>query len=78
MKWKTTLLATLLAIAVVSQPPQIAAQAIDEGTETEQFSSSKFWDFGLCAVSIVFAAGTGGWLLAAITCGKAATEHWTK
>ena len=26
--------------------------------------------------SLVFATGTGGWFLAAITCGRAITEHW--
>lgn len=79
MRWKSMLLATLIAITLVSQSPQVVAQAIDGDAEAvaEKIDSSKFWDYALCGVSIVFAAGTGGWLLAFFVCGKVASEHWT-
>jgi hypothetical protein len=75
-KWKSTLLATLITIALVSQPPQVVAQVDEGGAEADGFASSKFWDYTLCGASIVFATGTGGWVLAGITCGRALTEHW--
>jgi hypothetical protein len=78
MKWKSMLLATLIAIALTGQPAQVVAQAEDGGSEeVEGFGSSKFWDYALCGASIAFAAGTGGWVLAGITCGRAVTEHWS-
>jgi hypothetical protein len=78
MKWKSTLLATLVAIALVSQPVQVVALTEDGGTEElEGSGSSKFWDYALCGASIVLAAGTGGWVLAGLTCGRAVTEHWS-
>ena len=77
MRWKATLLAALLAIAPLGQPRPLAAQTIEGESETEDVDSSKFWDYALCGVSIVFASGTGGWILAGIACGKAITEHWT-
>ncbi len=78
MRWKSMLLATLIAIALVSQSPQVVAQAIEGDAEAQKIDSSKFWDYALCGASIVFAAGTGGWLVAFIVCGKVASEHWTK
>jgi hypothetical protein len=78
MRWKSILLATLIAVALVSQSPQVVAQAVEGDAQAEKIDSSKFWDYGLCGVSIVVAAGTGGWLLAFFVCGKVASEHWIK
>ena len=77
MKLKSVLLAMLITALVAFQPPRLAAQAVGDA-ETEGFDSSKFWDYAMCGASIVLAAGTGGWVIAVLVCGKAATEHWTK
>ena len=76
MRWKAVLLALLIIspLAVPTRP--VAAETADEAT-IERFDSRKFWDYASCGASIVFASGTGGWILAAVVCGKVITEHWT-
>ena len=74
---KPIMLASLLALSAASQPPQVAAQVVDDA-EGEGFDSKKFADYAACAISIGFAAGTGGWLLAGLVCYRAFTEHWSR
>lgn len=76
MRWRSILVATLIAVTVACQPPQVAAQAVDDAT-VERFDSEKFWSYAGCAASIAIGVGTGGWLLTVIACGKAATAYWT-
>ncbi len=79
MKLKSLLVATLLALAVVTQPPRLIAQELsDPEVEVEGFDTKKFWDYALCGASIALASGTGGWVFAAIVCGGVLTEYWTK
>jgi hypothetical protein len=70
-------IAALLALTLVAQPPIVAAQTDTGDAQIEQFNEKKFWDYAACAASIVFAAGTGGWVLAVMACAKAVTEHFT-
>ena len=77
MRLKPVVLAALVALAVATQPPRLIAQEVGDA-EVEGFGSSKFWDYTLCGASIVLASGTGGWVMAAIVCGKAITEHWAQ
>lgn len=78
MKWKSVVLALLIACASAIQPGPLAAQAVADDAEPERFGSAKLWDYALCGASIVFAAGTGGWVVAFLVCGRAVTEHWTR
>jgi hypothetical protein len=77
MKLKPLLLATVLTLAVATQPPRVVAQEVADPT-VDGFGSKKFWDYALCGASIALASGTGGWVFAVIVCGSVATEHWTK
>jgi len=74
---RAIVLASLLMVPAAIQPIQVSAQAV-EGVEEERFDSRKFADYAGCALSIGFAAGTGGWLLAALVCYRAFTEHWDR
>jgi len=87
MKWRSVLLAALFILAATFQPPRLVAQAVDDATvdevtvedaTVEGFDSEKFWTYAGCAASIAIGVGTGGWVLAFLTCGKAATAYWTK
>ena len=69
-------LALCIALAVAATPVPRAAQALADG-EVERFDSEKFWTYAACGASIALASGTGGWVLVAIACGKAATMYWT-
>jgi len=73
---KSIMLASLLALSAASQPLQVSAQTAD-GAKVERFDSRKFADYAACAISVGFAAGTGGWLLAGLVCYRAFTEHWS-
>ncbi len=75
MKRRLLPLMLCLALATASAPLPHAAHA--DG-EAERFNEDKFWTYAGCAASIAFAVGTGGWILVAIACGKAATAYWTK
>jgi hypothetical protein len=77
MKWKPVVLVMLITCALGIEPLRVAAQVADGDAETERIGSVKFWDYAMCGASIVFAAGTGGWVLAIIACGRAITEHST-
>jgi len=69
-------LALCLALATAITPLPQVAHAVDDAS-TEKFGSEKFWAYAGCAASIALATGTGGWILVAIACGKAATTYWT-
>lgn len=77
MRWTSSLLC-LLVIAALAGPARATAPIAREERGAQSFGADKFWDYALCGASIVFAAGTGGWVLAFIACGKAATTHWTE
>jgi hypothetical protein len=77
MRWKLVVMSVLLACLVGMQPVTVVAQTAGEDTSIEQFDSGKFLDYAMCGATIVFASGTGTWVIAAITCSKAITEHWT-
>ena len=76
MKLRSILLASLLAVSVASQPPQVSAQAVGD-TDIEGFDSNKFVDYAGCAIGVGFAVGTGAWLIAGLACYKAFSDHWT-
>jgi hypothetical protein len=78
MRWKAVLLALLIVspLAIPSRP--VAAEPTADDAAIERLDSKKFWDYAACGASIVFASGTGGWILAGLMCGKVITEHWTE
>lgn len=75
-RWKSALLVTLIAATMTMQPLVTAAQVGGDDAAAQSVDWNKFWDYGLCAASIAFASGTGGWVLAFFVCGKVAKEHW--
>lgn len=77
MRRKLLPLALCIALAAAITPLPPAAHALDEEGQVETFNSTKFWAYAGCAASIAFASGTGGWVLVAIACGRAATMYWT-
>ena len=77
MKWRSILVAALVAIAALAQPLHVTAQAVDDAT-VERFDSEKFWTYAACAASIAIGIGAGGWVLTVVACGRAATEYWTE
>lgn len=77
MKFRSMWLVMLIAVPMVLPPSRVVAQTVEDPV-SERFDSRKFWDYAGCGASIVFAAATGGWILAALVCGKAITEHWTE
>lgn len=77
MKRRLIPLALCIALASAVTPIPRAAHALDDGGTSESFNSEKFWSYAACGASIALAAGTGGWILVAIACGKAATTYWT-
>jgi hypothetical protein len=76
MRWKLVVMSLLIACLTGMQPLRVGAQTADD-PGSEQFDRAKFFDYAMCGATIVFASGTGTWVLAAITCSKAITEHWT-
>ena len=77
MKWKSVLLAVLVAAAATAQPLRVAAQAVDDET-IEGFDEQKFWSYAGCAASIALGATTGAWVFTLLACGRAATAFWTE
>lgn len=75
MKWKSVALAVLLAGSLGVHPLAVA-RAEDGVAEEARIGSEKLWDYAMCGVSLVFASGTGAWIVAVITCGRAVTLHW--
>ena len=75
-RFRSVVLATLLALAVASQPLTVAAEGADD-TGIDRWDWKKFVDYSACAVSIGFAVGTGAWMLAYLACARAAVEHWS-
>jgi hypothetical protein len=76
MRWRTVVLAVLLAFGLGVEPLSVVARAEDGSAEAESFNRDKFWDYAMCGASVVFASTTGAWVLAFITCGRAVTLHW--
>lgn len=77
MRRKRVVTGVLLACLLWIQPVGVGAQTGGDDAGGEQFGSTKFFDYAMCGASIVFASGTGMWVLAIITCGKAMSEQWT-
>lgn len=78
MRRTRVVMGVLLAGLLAMQPVRAGAQAAGDDASAERFSSAKFFDYAMCGASIVFASGTGTWVIAAITCAKAFTEQWTE
>jgi hypothetical protein len=73
-------LAWLVACLLLASPIQAVAQD-DLGAPAEEDGSksiAKFFDYGLCAVSIVAASTGVGAVMAVLVCGKAAYTWWTE
>ena len=76
MRWKLVVMSLLIVCLSGMQPVRVVAQTAGDDAGSE-FDRAKFFDYAMCGATIVFASGTGTWVLAAITCSKAITEHWT-
>lgn len=76
MKWKSVVMVALFACALGIQPLPDVARAADGDAAAASPNADKFWDYAMCGAAIVFASGTGTWVFAFITCGKAVAEHW--
>lgn len=76
-RWRSILVAALIAAVAVAQPLRVAAQAAEDPT-VERFDAEKFWSYAGCAAGIAVSVGTGGWVIAVLACGKVATAYWTK
>ena len=77
MRWKSIVMAILLAGTLAGQPRHAVAQTADDVGTVDAFDSEKFWDYAACGAGIVIAVGTTGWFVAAIACGRALQTHWT-
>ena len=75
---RSVVVVALLACALAGQPRHAVAQAVGGDVEIERFDKEKFWDYAVCGVSVAFAAGTQGWFVAAIACGRAFSYHWNE
>ena len=76
MRRRWIAIAACIALAATLMPLAPVAHAVEDA-EIERFDPEKFWAYAGCAASIAVAAGTGGWFMVAIACGKAATTYWT-
>ena len=77
MKFRSLLPVMLIASTLVVPLSRAAAQTVEDPA-VERFGGRQFFDYASCAASIVFAAGTGGWIIAGLVCGKVITEYWTE
>ena len=75
MRWKSVVVAVLLAGALAVPPGYAVAQAAGGETRVVHFDKEKLFDYAACGVSIAFAVGTQGWFVVGIACGRALT-HW--
>lgn len=78
MRRKKVVMGVLLACLLGMQPVRVGAQAAGDDASSERFDSTKFFDYAMCGAAIVFASGTGTWVFAVITCGRAMSEQWTR
>lgn len=75
MKWKTVVVIALVACVLGIQPLS-DARAAEDIVEDQRVDTEKLWNYAMCGASIALASGTGAWVLAFITCGKAVTTHY--
>ena len=74
-KWRCAI-ATLMAASMLALPLGASARA-EDAVAPDGIGWSKFFDLAACAVGIATISSGVGFVVAGITCGKAATEWWT-